>query len=100
MQSRKPLQDGQARIRRRRLSEWAGRLARITLSGPDGSATLDKSTNRPMAILRDPRTGQVRGFLRDPPSATRVASDAAAGVAAQGLDVLFSRGLPNLDARR
>ena len=81
-------------------SEWAGRLARITLSGPDGSATLDESTNRPMAILRDPRTGQVRGFLSDPPAATQIASDAAAGVAARGLDVLFSAGLPNLEAWR
>ena len=80
--------------------EWAGRLARITLSGPDGSATLDESTNRPMAILRDPRTGQVRGFLSDPPAATQIASDAAAGVAARGLDVLFSAGLPNLEAWR
>ena len=81
-------------------TEWAGRLARITLSGPEGSATLDESTNRPMAILRDPRTGQVRGFLSDPPAATQVASDAAAGVAGPGLDVLFSLGLPNLEARR
>ncbi len=39
-----------------------GELARITLSGPGGSATLDESTNRPMAILRDPRTGQVRAL--------------------------------------
>ena len=81
-------------------SEWAGKLARITLSGPDGSATLDESTNRPMAILRDPRTGQVRGFLRDPPAATQVASEAATAVATPGLDVLLSRGLPNLGARR
>ena len=33
-------------------SEWAGQLARITRSGPEGSATLDESTNRPMVILR------------------------------------------------
>ena len=77
-----------------------GDLVSITLSGPGGSVTMDQSTDRPMAILRDPRTGQVRGFLSDPPVATQVASDAAAGVAAQGLDVLFSRGLPDMGAWR
>ena len=79
---------------------WADDLASITLSGRGGSATLDERTNRPMAILRDPRTGQVRAFLSDPPAATQVASDAAAGGAGPALDVLFSRGLPNLEARR
>ena len=44
---------------------WAGNLASITLSGPGGDATLDGSTDRPMAILRDLQTGQVRGFLSD-----------------------------------
>ena len=42
-------------------------LASITLKGPGGSATLDQNTNRPMKILRNPRTGQVRGILRDSP---------------------------------
>ena len=82
-------------------SEWAGRLASITLSGPDGSATLDESTNRPMAILRDPGSGQVRGFLRDPPLAgTRVAADAVEGAMGRGMEVLFSRGIPRADAWR
>ena len=31
-------------------------LGSITLSGPAGSFTLDRNTNMPMAILRDPRT--------------------------------------------
>ena len=78
---------------------WAD-LVSITLSGPGGSVTMDQKTDRAMAILRDSRTGQVRGFLSDPPAATQVASDAAAGVAAQGLDVLFSRGIPGAEALR
>ena len=78
---------------------WAD-LVSITLSGPGGSVTMDQSTDRPMAILRDPRTGKVRGFLSDPPVATQVASDAAGEVAAQGLDVLFSRGIPGAEALR
>ncbi|WP_419947907.1 hypothetical protein [Candidatus Palauibacter sp.] len=58
-------------------TDWAGDLAAITLSGPGGTVTLDGDTDRPMVILRNPQTGQVRGFLRDPPP-----------------EALFSRGPP------
>ena len=69
---------------------WEGQLATITLTGPGGSFTLDADSDLPTAILRDPRNGQVRGILRDPPPATRAAANAAAGRAAS-LEVLFSR---------
>ena len=76
---------------------WPGNLASITLSGPGGSATLDGDTDIPMAILLDASTGQVRGILRDMPQA-----DAAAALAPQaspdGLDMLFSRGIPDAAA--
>ena len=77
--------------------EWAGNLSSITLSGPGGLATLDESTDRPMAILRDQQTGQVRGFLSDLPSgeAAQAAAKRAA-VADPALEVLFSRGIPDL----
>ena len=81
-------------------AEWADDLASITVSGPGGSATLDESTDRPMAILRDPRTGQVRGFLRDPAPATQAAADAVGGATGQGLETLFSRGIPGAEAWR
>ncbi|MDE2887200.1 MAG: dockerin type I domain-containing protein [Gemmatimonadota bacterium] len=76
--------------------EWAGNLASITLSGPGGSATLDGSTDRPMAILRDLRSGQVRGFLSD--LTAEETAQAAEGVfaAKQGVEVIFSRGIPDL----
>lgn len=44
---------------------WAGNLARITLSGPGGSVRLDQDTDLGLAIVRDPRSGQVRAILRD-----------------------------------
>ena len=47
---------------------WPETLASITLSGPSGSVSLDGESNHPMAILRNPRTGQVRGILRDLPA--------------------------------
>ena len=80
--------------------EWANTLASITLSGPGGSFTLDGETDRPIVILRDRFTGQVRGILRDLSAATLVARDTAAGSAGTGLEVLFSRGIPHATAWR
>ena len=77
---------------------WESSLATITLNGPGGTVTLDGDSDMPMAILRDPRTGQVRGILRDPPLAAEVAADAVA-VGAPG-EVLFSRGIPGVAAWR
>ena len=74
---------------------WEGSLASITLTGPGGSATLDESTHRPMAILRDPQTGRIQGILRDLPPTVVTQADAEAAVArAPELEVLFSRGIP------
>ena len=82
-------------------SGWADALVSVTLSGPAGTATLDGSSDTPMAILRDPATGRVRGFLRgvDDPAAIQAAADAPAGGQA-GMNVLFSRGIPNGTAWR
>ncbi len=79
---------------------WADALANVTLSGPAGAATLDGDSDMPMAILRDPRSGQVRGFLRDPPLAIRAAAVAAGHAVGPGVDVLFSRGIPDGSAWR
>ena len=79
-------------------ADWADDLAGITLSGPGGSVTLDDGTDRPMAILRDPGSGQVRAFLSDPAAATQAA--AAGGGTAQGMEVLFSRGIPSAEVWR
>ena len=80
-------------------AEWAAALASITLKGPGGSATLDQNSNRPMTILRNPRTGQVRGILRGPPEAASPQDDAAAPVQkAPDLEELFSRGIPDAEA--
>ena len=76
--------------------DWADALASVTLSGPSGTTTLDGDSDISMAILRDPVTGSVRGFLRD-------VGDPEAGALARsagGLDVLFSRGIPGASAWR
>ena len=76
--------------------EWANTLASITLSGPAGSVVLDSETDRPTAILLDVSTGQVRAILRDlPPAAAAAPGTAAPGQSEPGLEVLFSRGIPD-----
>ena len=80
--------------------EWEGSLASITLTGPVGSATLDRESNRPVAILLNPQSGQVRGILRDPAPATLTAADAVGGAGSPRLRMLFSRGIPGAEAWR
>lgn len=79
---------------------WEGSLATITLTGPGGSVTLDGETDLPMAILRNPRNGQVRGILRDPPPDNQATAAAAPGDAGSSVEVLFSRGMPGAQAWR
>ena len=80
--------------------EWEGNLASISLTGPGGSFTLDGESDIPMAILRNPQTGQIRGILRDPPPATQAAADAVGQGAGTRIEVLSSRGIPDAEAWR
>ena len=80
--------------------QWAGRLATVTVSGPLGSLTLDRGSDLPMALLLDPDTGHVRGFLRNQPSEALARAQAAELGADTELDVLFSRGIPDASAWR
>lgn len=72
---------------------WTSDLASVTLTGPGGSATLDGDSDRPVTILRDPRTRRVRGILRGEPVQARVSADAA-GAGTFAHETLFSRGIP------
>ena len=79
-------------------TRWAGALESITLSGLGGSVTTNRATDTPLAILRDPESGQVRGILRgeDATDLIGVAADAV-GPIGPDLRVLFSRGLPDVE---
>ena len=74
-------------------SGWDDALASLAITGPGGSATLSAESDIPMALLRNLRTGRVRGFLRG-----QAASDLAAGRMGRwsnrGLEAVFSRGIP------
>ena len=81
-------------------SDWPGSLERITLSGPEGVATLggedELDTERsPAALLLDPVTGRVRGILRDwlPPNVSP--ATARRVVPEPGLEIVISRGIPS-----
>ena len=79
--------------------QWAGQLAKITLSGPGGQATLDGDTDRPMIILRNPETGAIRGILQGVPAETLARGGPAALLSANPeLQVLTSRGIPDAAA--
>ena len=69
-------------------------LAGITLDSGGRSHTIDRETDRPTAIPRDPATGHVRRIVRElpPGPAGREAALALASVA--GFEVFFSRVIP------
>ena len=73
---------------------WVGTLARLTLSGPGGSVTLDADGGAPVAIARDPATARVRAILRN----LRPGAVADALSLDPGLDMLVSRGIPDHEA--
>ena len=76
--------------------EWPESLASITLSGPGGSATLDDKTDRPVTILRNSRTGQIRGILRDGSAAGLARDDAVSALSREpDMEALNSRGIPD-----
>ncbi len=76
--------------------EWSDSLASISLSGPNGSVTLDGESDHFAAILLDRRSGQIRGILRDLPVSARFQADMAAHFPSiPRLEVLFSRGIPD-----
>ncbi len=76
--------------------EWAGRLERITLTGPVGSVSLDAGSRQPTTITRDPGSGHVLSILRGDGTAdgAQVSAEAAAAQERE-IEVLFSRGVPD-----
>ena len=77
---------------------WSNRLAEITLSGPEGVATLggdiglDGQDAPAAALLLDSVTGNVRGILRDLPEPGITGVAARRMLPEPGLDVVISSG--------
>ena len=74
--------------------KWRGALERIVLSGPGGTATLDRDTRTPMTLVLDPDTRHLRAVLRGE------AADMGEGASAMDSEsdartrILVSYGLP------
>ena len=81
-------------------AEWETELASLSLTGPGGSVEMREGSEPPLAILRDPRTGEVRAIFRDLPVGPLARSTAGARAPEPGLEVLVSHGLPDMAARR
>ena len=81
---------------------WETELATLSLSGPGGSVEMAEGTAPPMAILRDPGTGQVRAIFRGLPTGPLALARSAADALAPepGLEALVSAGLPGAAAWR
>ena len=82
-------------------SGWTNTLSRIVLAGPSGTAEMNRESGPAMALLRDPRTGRVRGILNDWPLGAAAGTQAATrALPERGLDVQVSTGIPRPDAWR
>ncbi len=80
---------------------WTEELARITLQGPGGFASLDHNTDQPMTILRDATTGRIRGILDGDLGMSALDMIAISDEGTENIQVLFSRGIPDsTDVRR
>ncbi len=79
-------------------TEWSNRLTHLTLSGPEGVATLGGDggleEEPAAALLLDPTTGKVRGLLRDWPVPGITAVSARRVLPEPGLEVFISSGVP------
>ena len=75
---------------------WSGRLARITLTGPEGFMEITKNSGRSAAILLNPSTGRVRGILRDWPELGASTPSARRVLPESNLDVVISSGIPDV----
>ena len=74
---------------------WSGRLARITLSGPEGFAELTADDDRSATLLLDQSTGQVRGILREWPERGKSVESMRRVLPEPGLETVISNGLPH-----
>ena len=79
---------------------WEAELASLALTGPDGSVEIREGSRPPMAIMRDPVTGQVRAILRDLPVGAMVPGALDVLAPEPGLDIMVSDGLPSVAAWR
>ncbi len=81
-------------------SSWAKDLARVTLLGPAGQATLERTGQNTAAFLLDSASGRIRGILRNWIDPSQSSASARRVLPEPGLEVVISRGIPDADLWR
>ena len=76
-------------------ANWSNRLARVILTGPEGSAEITHDSGRTAALLLDQSTGQVRGILRDWPESGESVVTARSVLPEPGIEAIVSPGIPD-----
>lgn len=76
--------------------QWETELASLVLTGPDGSVEIREGSVPPMAIMRDPTTGEVRAILRDLPADPTGPGALDALAPEPGLEIMISGGVPGV----
>ena len=79
---------------------WAKDLARVTLSGPEGQATLERTGRNTAAFLLDSASGHIRGILRNWLDPSQPSASVRRVLPEPGLEVVISRGIPDADLWR
>ncbi|MDE2678145.1 MAG: Ig-like domain-containing protein [Gemmatimonadota bacterium] len=80
--------------------EWELELASLVLAWPNGSVEMREGSEPPMAIMRDPVTGEVRAIFRDLPADPMAPGALDALAPEPGLEIMVSGGLPGVVAWR
>ena len=73
---------------------WTGALESIVLLGGGRTTSMTRDTDRPVTILRDRATGQVRAFLRGRRPMAVAMDGLANAMGTPDYEVLFSAGIP------
>ena len=79
-------------------ADWAERLYRITLSGPEGIVSVGRDSDLGAALLFDRGTGMVRGILRDWTDPSGALLGARRTLPEPGLEIVVSPGVPDPDS--
>ncbi len=75
--------------------DWAGNLARIVFSGPEGVSVLEDESDLSATLLLDRATGNVRGILRNWSEAAAKPAVARLLPPESELEILTSHGIPD-----
>ena len=78
--------------------DWPGRLASITLTGPEGTTSIDSDADRRIALMLDQSTGAVRGIFRNWLELSDTSMTGRQLTPEPGMEITVSGGVPDRDS--